>query len=118
MSKLIVASSWRWSCASVCRRRDGAGAGPSIARLPNAEAAADALTAAIRKKDDKALTAILGSTWHEFAPGGDQEDEEIRAAYLKAWDESHEIMPQGADQALFGAGTTGWVAPLPTQAGQ
>ena len=59
------------------------------------------------------MTAILGSTWHEFAPGGDRDDDEIRAAFLKAWDEKHAIIPEGPDKALFGAGTTGWVAPIP-----
>ena len=86
---------------------------PQLRGFPTAEAAADAVTEAIRNNDDKALTAILGSTWHEFAPGGDRDDDEIRAAYLKAWDEKHAIIPEGTDKALFGAGTTGWVAPIP-----
>ena len=71
------------------------------------------LTEAIRTNDDKALSAILGSTWHEFAPGSDRDDDEIRTQFLKAWDESHKIIPDGPDKALFGAGTTGWVAPMP-----
>ena len=86
---------------------------PQLRGFPTPEAAADAVTEAIRNNDDKALTAILGSTWHEFAPGGDRDDDEIRAAYLKAWDEKHAIIPEGTDKALFGAGTTGWVAPIP-----
>ena len=87
--------------------------GPQLRGFPTPEAAADALTEAIRNNDDKAMTAILGSTWHEFAPGGDQDDDEIRATFLKAWDEKHTIIPEGPDKALFGAGTTGWVAPIP-----
>jgi hypothetical protein len=87
--------------------------GPQLRSFPTAEAAADALTDAIRKNDDTALTAILGSTWHEYAPGGDQDDDEIRAQFLKAWDESHKIIPEGTDKALVGAGTTGWVSPIP-----
>ena len=86
---------------------------PQLRGFPTAEAAADAVTAAIRNNDDKALSAILGSTWHEFAPGGDRDDDEIRTQFLKAWDESHKIIPDGPDKALFGAGTTGWVAPMP-----
>ena len=81
--------------------------------FPTAEAAADALTDAIRKNDDKALSAILGSTWHEFAPGSDRDDDEIRAQFLKAWDESHKIVAEGPDKALIGVGTTGFVAPVP-----
>jgi hypothetical protein len=81
--------------------------------FPTPEAAADALTDAIRKKDDKTLTAILGTTWNDLMLGNDDEDEETRVKFLKAWDESHKILPQGADRALVGAGTTGWVSPLP-----
>jgi len=86
---------------------------PQLRGFPTPEAAADAITEAIRNNDDKAMTAILGSTWHEFAPGSDRDDDEIRATYLKAWDEKHTIIPEGPDKALFGAGTTGWVAPIP-----
>ena len=86
---------------------------PQLRGFPTAEAAADALTDAIRKNDDKALSAILGSTWHEFAPGSDRDDDEIRAQFLKAWDESHKIVAEGPDKALIGVGTTGFVAPVP-----
>ncbi len=103
---LIFALSGLW-CASALAQA------PQVRGFPTAEAAADALTDAIRKKDDKALTAILGATWNEIAPGNDQEDEETRAKFLKAWDESHKILPQGDDRALVGVGTTGWVSPLP-----
>ena len=86
---------------------------PQLRGFPTAEAAADALTDAIRKNDDKALSAILGSTWHEFAPGSDRDDDEIRAQFLKGWDESHKIISESPDKALIGAGTTGWIAPMP-----
>jgi hypothetical protein len=86
---------------------------PQLRGFPTPDAAAEALTDAIRKKDDKALTAILGSAWNDFAPGDDQEDEETRARFLKAWDEHHQILPQGDDRVLVGVGTTGWVSPLP-----
>ena len=111
-----MTSSWRWSCASGCRRprwrsrrhqRLNCAASPRRRRRPTPS------PTAIRNNDDKALTAILGSTWHEFAPGSDRDDDEIRAAFLKAWDENHTIIPEGPDKALFGAGTTGWVAPIP-----
>ena len=86
---------------------------PQLRGFPTPEAATDALTEAIRANDDKALTAMLGSSWHEFAPGSDRDDDEIRTQFLKAWDESHKIIPDGPDKALLGAGTTGWVAPMP-----
>ena len=77
------------------------------------EAAADAVTEAIRNNDDKALTAILGATWHEFAPAPTAMTTRSAPAYLKAWDEKHAIIPEGPDKVLYGAGTTGWVAPIP-----
>jgi hypothetical protein len=81
--------------------------------FPSAEAAADALTDAIRRDDDKAVAAMLGAGWHDFLPGSNRDDEEIRAKFLKAWDESHKILPQGDDKVLVGVGTTGWVSPIP-----
>ena len=81
--------------------------------FPSAEAAADALTDAIRRDDDKAVAAMLGAGWHDFLPGSNRDDEEIRAKFLKAWDESHKILPQGGDKVLVGVGTTGWVSPIP-----
>lgn len=81
--------------------------------FPTAEAAADALTDAIRRDDDKAVASMLGAGWHEFLPGSDQDDEEIRAKFLKAWDESHKLLPEGDDKVLVGVGTTGWVSPIP-----
>ena len=86
---------------------------PQLRGFPTAEAAADALTDAIRKNDDKAMTAILGSTWHDFAPGNDQEDDEARAKFLKGWDESHKMLPENDDRVLVGVGNTGWVSPIP-----
>ena len=86
---------------------------PQLRGFPTPEAAADALTDAIRKRDDKALGSILGASWNELAPGNDQEDEETRAKFLKAWDESHKMLPQDADRVLVGVGTTGWVSPFP-----
>lgn len=86
---------------------------PQLKGFPTPEAAADALTDAIRKNDDKAIAAILGVGWHDFIPGSDWQDEEIRERFLKAWDESHKIIQETPDKALVGAGTTGWVSPLP-----
>lgn len=86
---------------------------PLLQGFATPEAAAEALTDAIRKHDDKAIAAILGKSWNDFMPGSDQHDEEIRERFLKAWDEGHKIIPEGPDKALVGAGTTGWVSPIP-----
>ena len=114
MSKMIYGALLALAlCAGLSAAALAQAPAPQLRGFPTPEAAADAVTEAIRKNDDKAMTAILGSTWHEFAPGGDRDDDEIRAAYLKAWDEKHAIIPEGPDKALFGAGSTGWVAPIP-----
>lgn len=85
----------------------------SLKSFPTAEAAADALTDAIRRDDDEAVVSMLGSAWHDFLPGSDRDDDEIRAKFLKAWDEGHKILPEGDDKVLVGVGTTGWVSPIP-----
>jgi hypothetical protein len=86
---------------------------PQLRGFPTPDAAANALTDAIRKNDDIAIVAILGSTWHEFLPGNDQDDDAIRAKFLKAWDEGHKVIQESADKAVVEAGTTGWISPLP-----
>jgi hypothetical protein len=86
---------------------------PQLKGFPTPEAAADALTDAVRKQDDKAVTAILGVDWHTLIPGSDWQDDQLRANFLKAWDEGHKIIQETPDKALIGAGTTGWVSPIP-----
>jgi hypothetical protein len=86
---------------------------PQLRGFPTPEAAADALTDAIRKHDDKTIAAILGASWNDIVPGSDWQDEEVREQFLKAWDENHKIIPEGADKALVGAGATGWISPIP-----
>lgn len=86
---------------------------PQLQGFPTPNAAADALTEAIRSQDDKAITAILGVDWHTLIPGSDWQDDELRANFLKAWDEDHKIIQETPDKALVGAGTTGWVSPIP-----
>jgi hypothetical protein len=80
--------------------------------FPTAEAAADALTDAVRKNDDKAIAVILGAGWREFVPPPEDEDR-VRADFLKAWDESHKLVPTDDTHMLVSAGTNGWVGPIP-----
>lgn len=81
--------------------------------FPTAEAAADALTDAIRRGDDQAVSAMLGANWRDFVPDRTQDFEEVRTKFLAAWDESHKLVPDGDDKVLVGVGTTGWVSPIP-----
>ena len=80
--------------------------------FPTAEAAASAFTDAVRKGDQKALGALLGPQWSEFVPTTSAQRQERRAAYLAAWDESHEVKVSG-DKATVMAGKSGWTLPIP-----
>jgi hypothetical protein len=79
----------------------------------SAEEAATALTEAIRKDDDKAVQAILGTGWRDLIPGTAGHEEDLRKRYLEAWDQNHKVIPEGGDRAYAEAGTTGWRSPLP-----
>ncbi|GEP53357.1 DUF2950 domain-containing protein [Reyranella soli] len=78
-----------------------------------AEEAATALTEAIRKDDDKAVQAILGTGWRDIIPGTTGHEDDLRERYLEAWDKNHKIIPDGGERAYVEAGTTGWRSPLP-----
>ncbi len=82
-------------------------------RFPSAEAAATTLTEAIRKDDDKAIAAILGTGWRDLVPGNKTHEDEARTHFLESWDKGHKIVPQGDDKAMIEAGTTGWQMPIP-----
>ncbi len=91
-------------------------AAPQAAKLqgfPTAEAAAAALTDAVRRKDDKAMAAILGAGWRDFVPAGADEADRRRTAYLAAWDESHKVDVAGGTRATVAVGKTGWTLPIP-----
>ena len=80
--------------------------------FPTAEAAAAAFTDAVRKGDPKALGTLLGPEWREFVPTTSEQLQARRAAYLAAWDESHEVKVAG-DKATVMAGKAGWTLPIP-----
>ena len=94
---------------------------PTVSTMPSGkqetfaspEAAADALTEAIRKDNDRAVAAMLGSGWRDFAPGTRQDEDNQRAKFLAAWDEAHKIERQGDDKAVVEVGKTGFVMPIP-----
>ena len=76
------------------------------------EAAANALTEAIRRDDSKAVGAILGSGWRDIVLGRPEDEERLREKFLEAWDTSHKIVVDG-NKATIEAGTTGWTGPIP-----
>jgi hypothetical protein len=82
-------------------------------RFTTADAAAQTLTEAIRKNDDKKIEAILGTGWRDLIPGNQAHEDDVRARFLAAWNENHKIVPQGDDKALIEVGNTGWSMPIP-----
>jgi hypothetical protein len=80
--------------------------------FPTADAAATALTEAIRHDDDKAVSAMLGADWRDFVTGSAEDEDRVRARFLAAWDENHKVVVSD-DKATVEVGTTGWVSPIP-----
>jgi hypothetical protein len=77
------------------------------------EKAAETLTEALRKDDDKTISAILGAGWRDLVPGTRQDEDETRAKYLAAWDENHRIVASGDDKAQIEVGKTGFLMAIP-----
>ena len=81
--------------------------------FPTPEAAADALTEAVRKNDRAALAKLWGADWRDLVPGTDNDVERRRKAFLAAWDEGHKIVSSGEAKALIEVGKSGWTMPVP-----
>ena len=94
----------------------GANAQPAPAKpqtFPTAEAAADALTAAVRGGDRGALAKMWGNDWRELVPVDDEGMQRRRNAYIAAWDSGHKIVMAGDNKAMIEVGRAGWTLPIP-----
>lgn len=94
----------------------GAGAQPAPAKpqtFPTAEAAADALTTAVRSGDRGAIARMWGNDWRELVPLNDEEMQRRRNAYIAAWDTGHKIVMAGDNKATIEIGRAGWTLPIP-----
>jgi Protein of unknown function (DUF2950) len=80
--------------------------------FPTPDAAATALTEAVRKDDDKAVAAMLGEWWRVFVPNRERDFGRDRSLYLAAWDDNHKVTIDG-DKAIVEVGKTGWTLPIP-----
>ena len=60
--------------------------------FPTPDAAANALADAVRKNDRQAIAAMWGANWRDFVPGTNNDVQRRRAAFLKAWEESHKLV--------------------------
>ena len=79
----------------------------------SADAAANALTEAVRKNDRAAIAAMWGNDWRDFVPGTDNDVARRRNAYLAAWDEGHKLVMSGDAKAMIEVGKNGWTLPIP-----
>jgi hypothetical protein len=78
-----------------------------------AEAAAAALTEAVRRSDGKALSAMLGGNWADFVLRENEDTDRGRAHYLAAWDDKHVVTVTGETTATVAVGKDGWTLPIP-----
>lgn len=79
---------------------------------PTPDAAADALTDALRRFDDKALAVVLGANYKTFVRADSVERADIET-YLAAWDKQHKVNKEGENTAIVAAGESGWTLPIP-----
>jgi hypothetical protein len=86
---------------------------PKLQSFSTPDAAAETLTEALRKDDDKTIAAILGAGWRDLVPGTKEDEDETRAKYLAAWDEGHKIVLSGDDKAQVEVGKTGFLMAIP-----
>lgn len=81
--------------------------------FPTADAAAAALTDAVRSKNIKAIASIFGNDWRDFVPADADERDRRRANFLAAWDESHKVTVTDGTKAVVEVGKSGWTLPVP-----
>src|SRR5690242_10906095 len=91
---------------AAAQRQAAAQPATSLQAFPTPEAAATALTEAIRSMDEKVLAAMLGKDWSVFAPARDQDFGMDREAYLAAWQAGNKTVVDG-DKATIEVGKDG-----------
>jgi hypothetical protein len=83
-------------------------------RFASPEEAAQALVAAIRSEDLKALTNVLGPGSDEIVESGDAvADKARRARFVKAYEESSRLVRLGDAKAVLNVGKDDWPFPVP-----
>lgn len=84
---------------------------------PNANAAADALVAAVEKRDQAGLQEILGAGWRDYIPleGIGREDVD---RFLAQWKASHKIVPGADGRSHIAVGKDDWTLPIPLVQGK
>jgi hypothetical protein len=78
------------------------------------EEAASALAAAMRAHDQAALHAIFGPDNDRLLSSGDRvNDAQAEQRFADAYDQHHDIVPQGSGRAVLQIGANDWPLPIP-----
>jgi hypothetical protein len=78
------------------------------------EEAVDALVAAVKSDDPKALVAVLGPDGKRIAESGDTvADREGRERFVASYEEKHEITKTSDTEAALSTGKDDWPLPIP-----
>ncbi|NWG24167.1 MAG: DUF2950 domain-containing protein [Pseudorhodoplanes sp.] len=76
--------------------------------------AVTALVAAVRSDDARRMIAVLGKGARPIVLSGDDvADRKARAAFLNAYDQKHQIVRRGENEAELVVGATDWPLPIP-----
>lgn len=82
---------------------------------PSPDAAAEAFTDALRKRDEAAMRTVLGQDWRRYVPG--ERDRADIDAFLAGWDAEHKTNVDG-NKAMLAVGKDGWTFPIPIVQGK
>ena len=83
-------------------------------RFNTPDAAVEALVAAARRGDTKAVVLILGPGSQELVSSGDPvEDANVRQEYLAAYDAQHRIVSESGKPSVLVIGQNDWPFPIP-----
>jgi hypothetical protein len=109
---LLAPAALIMTTVGAARQQAAAQQAPGLQGFPTPEAAATALTEAVRSLNDKALAAMLGEDWDVFAPTRDRDFGMDREAYLAAWQAGNKAIVDGT-KASIEVGPDGWTLPIP-----
>src|SRR5271155_1842213 len=80
----------------------------------SAEEAGEALVAAARSNDEKAMLSILGADGKQIVSSGDEaEDAETRANFVEKYQEMHRLVKEPDGTTVLYIGAKNWPTPIP-----
>ena len=86
---------------------------PALKTFSSAEEASQALYLAVQRKDDKALTAILGAGKELVSSNDTIQDRRDRALFIAKYREMHRLAPEAEGTTVMYIGAENWPFPIP-----